>query len=161
MAAPKSLFDQLQALERQHNKRWDAYFAKHYFIFEAPLELDLLGVDRIFVSKIDAVATTVEYKNDSRAAQTGRAYIEDLANTELITLGWVHTCKAERVLICIPPIGRIYVCRAQRLRDEFSGLKEKFGTRKAFNGRYFSTGCCIPLEVLTTLADAVIELNSK
>ena len=134
---------------------------KHYFIFEAPLDLDLLGIDRVLVNRKTGVATTVEFKNDSRAADTGRAYIEIRGNVEFNTDGWIHSCKAQKILIAVPPTGQIFICDTAKMRAKLPAWLKEYGTRQAFNLRYKSEGVCVPLSVLATLADAVVVVKPQ
>ena len=156
---PKSCFDEKQRQEKIFNRHWDSYFNRYYFIFEAGLDLDLMGVDRVFVNRKTGIPTTIEYKNDIMAGKTGRVFVESKANVEFNTDGWIFTCKAMKLLIAVPTVGQVYICDTARMRAEFPKWLEKFGTRKAFNGRYESEGVCLPLSVLVTVADAFITIG--
>ena len=49
----------------------------------------------IYVERVDGVSFTVEVKTDEVGHKTGNFFLEEWSNTEPMTHGWMHYCKAE------------------------------------------------------------------
>ncbi len=119
------------------------------------------GVDFLFTDRITNQTWLVELKTDTRAYDTGNAFIETVAVDRESKLGWAYTSTAHWLLYFIPQNRRIYRIALEVLRVELPSWEGRFPTRRIPNrgarGDYFTHGLLVPLEELYRIAQEVIE----
>lgn len=89
----------------------DNYYKQTYRIKKADLEQQKRGIDRLFVTKSSNAAFTVEYKADSRTAETGNIFCEVAVNTEHSSEpGWVLKSASQALIYYIPQQRKALCC---------------------------------------------------
>lgn len=102
--------EQLDIGERGE-KRLDKFFSRFYKIDPVPMDLQRLGVDRVFNN--NGIRFTVEYKTDLKACTTGNFFLETEVDGKP---GWLYSSVAQVVVYYIPPTA--YVLNLVALRQD-------------------------------------------
>jgi hypothetical protein len=114
------------------------------------METQRLGIDMYLFPRGNKDALAIEVKTDAMAAKTGRAYLE---TASVVTAngveksGWVFTCRADRLVYCVPGQEIIVILpeRVQRLvKDHWA----EFMFARSENKTYHSQGLLVPLQWL-------------
>ena len=125
----------------------DNYFSRWQKIKPVSRELQRLGIDRIWTNKISGTRTTVEYKADSRAADTGNAFIETVSvqSKTQSKPGWAKTSCAQVLVYYLPNVKRVYVFEMLSIREQLADWGKAYRTAKAVNKDYVGKGILVPL----------------
>lgn len=119
----------------------DDYFTKFYTIRPVPLDLQKLGIDRIFVNRRDGTRFTVEYKTDLKATHTGNIFLEYEVDKKP---GWVLASVAQVLVYYVPP--KAYLINMYSLRQDFtSKILSGPPSSEIPNPNYYALGVLIPL----------------
>ena len=111
------------------------------------------GIDRFFTD-----ALKVEYKTDTRAADTHNVFIETISVDRVNKPGWAYSSAADVLAYYIPGDDLVYVVRLVRLRRFLPGWERRYPVRKAQNVDYDTHGLCVPIEAFEAIADVVVSL---
>jgi len=147
---------------KETSKLLDSFFSRYFFIMPTPLELDKLGVDRIFVDRQTMQSYTVEYKQDSRCNETGNAFIEICSvNRDGVCekKGWAHTCTADKLLYHDVVGCKVYIFNMQTIRDSLCEWDD-YRRAHAYNNGYYGVGILVPIDVLSKQAIKTMEINT-
>lgn len=96
----------------------DAFFARFYEIEPASMELQRIGIDRLFTARSNGIRKSVEYKSDVTAGRTGNAFIETVSVDTAGKKGWALTCCAQYLVYYIPPTGVAYVFPVTLIKEQ-------------------------------------------
>ena len=141
----------------------DKYFSQDNIILDVPFEMQKKGIDRVFYHKKHDFVESVEYKTDSRAADTGNFFIEIWSNKEAKKKGWVYTSKTDTFMFYIPSKDICYEVEACVLRAEIKADEKSYKVGSALNripndgGFYRSEGLLVPVETIKRICDEVYE----
>lgn len=140
-----------------HERFLDEWFRRWFDIEPATLDEDRrLGVDRWFTSRETGQRFGVQYKADSRAGETGNAFVETVSNDRTGTPGWVHTCKADYILYYIVGWELVYVLEPAELRRRLYGWKARYREVTVANKGYQTHGLLVPLDELEKCAHVTV-----
>lgn len=152
-------FEESLAKVKPEEEKLDRYLEKlGYEIVLATITEEKRGIDRYITTK--GITLAVEYKCDSRAADTGNAFIEIVSNSRTDKPGWVHTTEADWVLYFIVKAEKPYVMwlRPSVIRSAMPAWSDKYRTALCQNPSYCSYGLLVPLDRLKIIAEKVEEL---
>jgi Holliday junction resolvase-like predicted endonuclease len=118
------------------------------------------GID--YITAKGKESRTIEIKSDSRATNTGNAFIETvsvLKGTEIIKKGWAYTCQANFLFYYLPVDLVAYVYQPSILRT-YTDLWIKKNYRKVSvpNKGYLTQGILVPLWELENTAIEIINI---
>jgi hypothetical protein len=136
----------------------DAHFASEYQISKATLIEQRTGIDRWFESE-DGGRISVEYKSDSRAADTGNAFVEIVSVSTRNIAGWAYTSHANTLIYYLPQPRICYHIGFDILRQELDGWRVKYPARNVRNSDYFTTGLLVPIGELAVLAFDISQVT--
>ncbi len=121
----------------------DAHFSKFYKIQAVPMELQLLGVDRIFFNPKGS-RFTVEYKTDLIATTTRNFFLETQVNGKS---GWLWSSVAQLVIYYVPPMAYILSLVSLRQDVQMEVIK---GTpsKPVENDGYTAEGLLVPIDLI-------------
>lgn len=136
-----SFDDQLKVGERGE-ERLDRCFSRFYQISPVPMELQRLGVDRIFNNK--GIRFTVEYKTDLKACSTRNFFLETEVDSKP---GWLFSSVAQVVIYYIPPDA--YVLNLLALRQDIhNGFLKGEESKPIPNVGYQARGILVPITLV-------------
>ncbi len=95
----------------------------------------------------------MQYKTESKAAETGNAFIETVSVDTNETPGCALTCLAQKYVIFIPPKQEIIVLDTHRLKVHVPKWEDKYGTVSAQNKNYKTLGIPVPLGRIREIAE--------
>jgi len=142
-----------------HEKMLDKAFGKFYVVQKVSMDLQRHGIDRVFVARKKPFRWLVEYKSDSKAAETGNAFVETVSVDKDNKPGWLYSTCAQIIAYFIPPWGRVYIVEVTRLRAIFieDEWPNKCPERKIPNNGYNTVGLLVPLTELRQCCKTVLE----
>lgn len=112
------------------------------------------GID-LWARNPEGGLVTIEVKNDERAHDTGRAFVETVSNDTTGRAGWVYSCAADVILYVVPGDGVVYWLDPAKLRSRVSDWLQRadrrdgrFGHVSAPNQGYRTRGVAVPLAEL-------------
>lgn len=132
---------------QEYEKFLDTVFSRWYTIEEVSLDMQRLGVDRIFVQENSGKRWSVEYKTDVRCGETGNFAIETALfsdDGELRKHGWAVTSTAQLVVFYVPAKKQIYIVDMVKLRDRLEHWSHECKTFTAQNEGYYGVGLLVP-----------------
>ncbi len=113
------------------------------------------GIDRRWHDPLDGRTWTVEYKADSRAGDTGNAFIETVSVDTERRPGWAYSSQAALLVYLVVDPETVYVISMARLRDQLPRWIAQYPTRQAQNDGYQTHGVLVPLDELERIAMAI------
>jgi len=132
------------------------HFEKEWIINSSSLQEQKQGIDFHFLHRKNGQHCTVEIKSDTRASQTGNAFVETYSSYP-DKLGWAHTCQADYLFYCLPKELLIYIFRPAKLREVLKSW-EKYPKRDIQNKGWISQGLLVPLPEFKSHASRVLTL---
>jgi hypothetical protein len=144
--------------EARHAQTLDRWLGQHYRLRLANVDEQRQGIDRVVIDD-DGCDTTIDYKCDTRAAQTGNLFAETVSNARTGRLGWALTSRAEWLFYFVVP-ARVQVYRMARFRAAVAVWNGTYPLRAAENEGYATLGICVPLEVAAARAEYVAHLDA-
>lgn len=138
-----------------HAHTLDVFFSKQFEIIEANRKQESLGIDRIFISKLYGFRYSVEYKADSRAAETGNVFIEVTSVDTMNEPGWALSSTAQILIYYIPPEGKVFIVRMLNIRDKIKKWSLDHGIKLAHNITYNTKGIPVPIDVFKTIVQKI------
>jgi hypothetical protein len=141
----------------KHERRLDEHFRQFDVeILPAMPEQQRQGIDRVFRHRSTGEVTTMEYKADERAAETGNAFIETVSVDTTGKPGWAASSQAEYlVYLVVGPPECIYLIPMVRLRAQLARWERSCRKAQARNEGYSTHGLLVPLRELEAIAVAV------
>ena len=140
-------FNVMLKLGEKHEADLDVYFSKWYRIERVNMELQRLGVDRLF-NRPDGTRISVEYKADDTAARTGNAFIETVSVDNQNKPGWALSSIAQVLIYYIPPLQDIYIIRMLDLKMDIEKLVSNHEVKQIPNGGYMTEGIPVSIDNL-------------
>ncbi len=132
---------------------------------EVPREMERLGVDRVWVHRKTGRRHTAEYKHDTLAHKTNRAFVETWS-VERKKRGWAYTSCAQILVYYVVGGEYAFVCRMEDIERRLPFWEAHYPTKHAttFDRRtgesYRTVGVCVPLPVFRGAASRVVEVYS-
>jgi hypothetical protein len=111
------------------------------------------GIDRLFTR--GRTTTTVEYKTDWRAAETGNFFIEvdlQVANGKSHKPGWAHTFLAQYLVFYVPQEGVVHWVGAGKFKEHVMWNWRDYVKRHCQARGYRTGGWPIPRNVIEDIA---------
>lgn len=140
----------------------DNFFRQHYHIRPATQEEQKQGIDRVFKHRKKLYNLTIEYKTDSRAADTRNACLEVAKHLDPYKEGWALTCEADYLIYYVPGIKKGFVIQPEVLRMHLNAWLIAYKLRIVKSeGIYqnYQTQCLIvPLWELENIAVKVVKV---
>lgn len=135
----------------------DEYFSRWYDIRPATTMQQRQGIDRHFTRRDNGETSTIEYKTDYAAANTGNAFMELISVDCRYVVGWAYSSCADYLLYLVPGAA-IYVIKFSQLRLQLPFWTRRYEMRSVQNEGYRARGILVPLVDLEKLAQQVIAL---
>jgi hypothetical protein len=156
-------FDESLETGKKHESDLDTFFRRWFTIDTVPLELDKLGVDRIFTRKKGVERFSVEYKADEQAHETGNAFIE-IVSQQYVTdkpdvAGWAYTSVAQRIIYYLPATTEIYILDTVALRDKLEDWTSRYTEVKADNETYAGIGLLVPISAIESVCRGKMRIE--
>ena len=148
-------FDESLAFGQYMEQLLDDFFMRWFQIEEVTMDLQRLGIDRIFVKHATGERFSVEYKADQRASETGNVFIETVSVMKGETvekLGWALTSTAQRLVYFIPGPNRVYILDMNDIRDMLPKWGERCKMVNVQNEGYVGKGLLVPITEIETHA---------
>ncbi len=116
------------------------------YVIEATPEQEMKGIDRIIDD--GTASTTVEYKADFRAYDTGNIFLEHTKNDNGPGKpGWARTSEADLLIYYVPPLGKAYIFDMQLLKRNYADITRNLRKGKVLlNPGYTAQGYLLPLD---------------
>lgn len=133
----------------------DKYFSKFYDIEPVSVELQKMGIDRIFVEKGTNIRHSVEYKTDKKAAKTGNLFIESISNDTNGKLGWTVTFLAQVLIIYVPGLQLAFEISASPIKKKLAEWMGKYEVKQIPNPGYYTHGIPVPVAEITKICDEI------
>lgn len=140
----------------RHEAVLDRFFGRCIDIRKASAKGQRFGIDRWFL--VDGIWRPVEYKADSRASQTGNAFIETISVDTRQVPGWVYTSKSYYLAYFLPSDLLCYWILFSVLRQQLHTWLAAYPVRKVTNRGYRTHGLLVPLFELEQISQEVISL---
>lgn len=137
----------------------DEHFRLRYFVHPVARDEQRQGIDRWFAS-LDGGKISVEYKSDSRAHQTGNAFIETVSVDTRDIPGWVYTSKADVLVYYLPVPRTYYMIDFVALREQLPAWEQRYRQVKVKNSDYYTMGLLVPLIELVEIAFEMGEVQA-
>lgn len=145
-------FEAQLTIGQKYEAELDAYYINFYDIFDVPLALQKLSIDRIFQRKRHPKRRiSVEYKTDIKAADTGYFFIEILSNSRTGAAGWAHSSISQQLVFYVPKYKRAGVVSTDILKSKLYEWERDYRTVECQNKDYYSKGILVPWDVLREL----------
>jgi hypothetical protein len=132
------------------------HFKKDWFISPASLPDQKKGIDFYFQHRRDGIHCTVELKTDTRASQTGNAFVETFSSYP-DRMGWAYTCQSDFLFYYLPQDRLIYVFRPKVIKERLKTW-EKYPSRNIPNKSWTTRGLLVPLHEFEKHANQTISL---
>lgn len=123
----------------------DGYFSSKYKILPVSMDMQRLGIDRIFEDRTTGMRWAVEYKTDDAAETTNNVFVETVSVDTQNKLGWALTSCAQILVYYIPPRHMAYTFSLAELRARLALWKRAYGTKSAKNQGYATHGIPVPI----------------
>jgi hypothetical protein len=134
-----------------------AYFSPDWLITKASFDQQKEGIDFIFQHRARGIIRTIELKTDTRASDTGNAFVETYSDFPS-KQGWVYTCNASYLFYHLPQDCLIYVFHPKTLKQVVTQWVKKYPSRDIQNKSWVTKGLLIPLHEFEKHCNQVIVL---
>ena len=125
----------------------DRFLSHWYKITPVSMELQRLGIDRIFEDPRHR-RFSVEYKADATAARTGRAFLETVSVDTANKPGWVLTSLAQLLVYYVPLLEYANIYNVFALKSMLPALLQEYSIKRIPNNGYQTHGIAVPFHVL-------------
>ncbi|MBL1177607.1 hypothetical protein [Pantanalinema sp. GBBB05] len=135
------------------------YLSQEWQLIHAlvPQEVEL-GIDYLAFHKTTGEERTFEVKTD--LYQSGNCFLETVKNDRTKTLGWAHTCAADRLLYYLPNLGgKLLIIQPPVIRANLPFWVTKFRSVEVPNPGYKTIGLLVPVTELEAISEQQIYLN--
>jgi len=122
----------------------DKFFSRHYSIQYVSQEVQRIGIDRIFITKLNTYYT-IEYKTDWTARKTGNAFIEIMSVDKTKKYGWAYTSGAQIIVYFIPINNDVYMLNPLKLKQKIPKWLDIYKKQEIPNNGYNTIGLLVPL----------------
>ena len=143
----------------------DKYFSRFFVISEAPIELQKLGVDRIFTNRQNGKVTSVEYKTDFKTDKTGNVFLETVSMDINEKPGWAFTSIAQVLMYYVPGLNTVFIADMLEIKSNIDRYISECGTLSVNNGWYKAAGVALPLdhfrECVISEVEVIDEQNTE
>jgi len=141
--------DSLPEGEKEESKL-DCFFAKWYEIKPVGMNKQRDGIDREWKCRKTKREFSVEYKADSKAAETGNVFIETVSVDTTGKPGWAYTSKAQLLVYFIPPDSTAYITPMTTIKTLLPDWIDAYREVSVPNGdgvtvKYNTKGLLVPL----------------
>lgn len=157
-------FDFQQQLKRGEagEKTLDAYFGQRYQIRRATMAEQRRGIDRFFINPANGRTWSLDYKTDTRAAQTGNVFIETKTHPDRDHSGWAYTSEAGWLFYYLPDIWTVYAVNQPYLRAKVLPIwAARYPLRSAKNKTYTTYGLIVPVAEFARCASKTFDLRQE
>jgi hypothetical protein len=144
----------------------DRLFTDEWIICRANREEQGKGIDRWFTHPESGERCSVQYKTDSRAWETGNAFIETASVLEQGIQGWAFSCQAELIEYYVPQRLRIYelvTCGlfpwVERWIERMKHGEQRFRIANAQNTRYTTQGLLVPFNEFEQAVRRIYQIS--
>jgi len=136
----------------------DRFYGIAHIIKEVSIELQNLGIDRVFIKMKSGFRFTVDYKTDYKTFDTGNVFIETVSRTDINKLGWAFTSCAQYIFYYLPQERVNYIATMHDIRNKLLQWYKEYPTKPAYNEGYKSLGITVPLDVFSGICIARHEI---
>lgn len=151
-------FEERLGVGEKYEKDLDAFFEPFFEVQPVQMNMQKLGVDRIFTHRKNGQRYSIEYKTDIRCKDTGNLYIETISVDKDNKLGWAYTSTAQRIIFHIPGDKVIFV-DTLNLRDIMPKWVDKYPQAEAKNELYSGFGILVPVMVVAKIAKGTMGMK--
>ena len=136
----------------------DIFYIKRYRILQVSMELQKLGIDRIWIDEKIGFRHFVEYKTDFTAANTNKIFIETISVDKENKLGWAITSCA-RFLVIYVPTKISYVAHMEAIHFYLRDWQNLYEKKVIENKSYFTIGICVPINIFERICCEINKLE--
>ena len=130
--------------EDEGEKILDIFYGKRFDIQKVSMELQRLGIDRIWTDKT-GYRNFVEYKTDFRASSSGKVFIETISVDTQDKLGWIYTSCAFVLIFYVPGLKKAFITRIPAIRFCLKEWLNEYEKKVIPNETYNTVGICVPI----------------
>ncbi|RMD50744.1 hypothetical protein D6827_03430 [Candidatus Parcubacteria bacterium] len=145
--------------EKQLSEILDTEFSKTYLVRPAPLQIDKLGIDRLFIHKRNKMFYYVEYKHDKQAHSTDNFFFEyETVTGDTARPSGIIKMAAQILVYHLPEAKSFYVIDVSKLKSAFTswreqGIYQSVETDTSYSteslSRWYARGLLVPIKDLT------------
>lgn len=159
---PPHDFQQQLARGEAGERTLDAYFGQRYQIRKATMAEQRRGIDRFFINPANGQQWSLDYKTDTRAAQTGNVFIETKTYPDREQSGWAYTSEAGWLFYYLPDAFVVYAVSFSYLRTKVLPLwLARYPVRSAKNKTYTTYGLIVPVADFARCASKTFDLRQE
>jgi hypothetical protein len=137
-------FDEQLADGENHEKTLDSFYSQSYKVTKVSMEEQKRGLDRVFTSS-DGFRFSVEYKADTTADTSNKAFVETVSVNTSNKPGWAYSSCSQILIYYIPPRNIAYRFETMKIKRLVNKWKEIYETKEAPNNGYTTLGVVVPL----------------
>ncbi len=139
----------------------DGLFGSWWDIEPVSMDDQRRGLDRVFTRGDERL--DVEYKTDTKGAESGNVFLETVSNDRSGKSGWAHSTEADAVAYYLHEDGggRGLVFEPAELRKALHGWVRRFRIVTATNLGYHSYGVLVPAKLAATMASGTFDLAER
>lgn len=140
----------------------DDFFKEKFVIEEVDLQVQKMGIDRVFTHRKDDTVCTVEYKTDHREGDTGNCFIETWSNKQAKKRGWAYTSQAQWLYYFLPSSNEVCVIEMLQVKMLVNEWIRKYKVTQCVNksgeGFYNTSGVLVPSSIFKDNCLEVIKI---
>ena len=140
---------------QRYERVLDKVFSDRYSITPVSMDLQRLGIDRIFTSIKSRKRFSVEYKGDEKTQTTGNAFIETVSVDTDNKPGWAITSCAQILIYYVIGPNDIYISYMTEIKRLVSDWANKYEEKPAYNEGYKTLGLCVPIEEIEPISRVI------
>lgn len=133
-----------------------SHFKADWLITPSTMTDQRRGIDFHFQHRQSGIHCTVELKSDTKASETGNAFVETYS-VYPDKKGWAYTCQADYLFYFLPKDRVIYIFKPDKFRSHLERW-EKYPTRSIPNRGWETRGILVPLHEFEKHAKQVLSI---
>lgn len=131
----------------EYEQELDSHFEQWFIVKPVSMEMQKLGIDRIFTRPGTGERYTVEYKTDLQAHETGNVFIETASvavEDKVKVKGWGYTSTAQLLIYYVPGRQTYWILDMLKVKDDLPKWVKAHKTVKSQNNGYHGEGVLVP-----------------
>ncbi|MGV3526522.1 MAG: hypothetical protein ACO1RX_20055 [Candidatus Sericytochromatia bacterium] len=132
----------------------DNLLSERYVLHAASKADQKRGIDRYALSRLTHERTTLEYKCDWRAGDTGNVFVETA--TSIGRPGWAKGCRATWLVYYLPHQEQAFLIKVEELQQRLPRWEHLYQSRtiptKGYHENYTVSGLLVPIREFEKLA---------
>lgn len=140
-------YDFREQLNEGKKGEWvmDKYHAPLYHVKKVDMELERVGIDRIYITKATGMQYHVEIKTDFMSQDTGNIVVETVSVDTDNKIGWGYTSQADVIIFYLWYLQEILYFNPALIKSRLDWWQKTFRNVRIKNNDYFTHGILLPL----------------